>query len=265
MRTRLAAVLVVAAVAAVVARQGSAGPPATVAALGDSITRAFNTDWIPFRDGPSYSWATGSHVPSPARRLGARSYNDAKDGARMRDLPAQAARAVDQQATDVMILMGANDLCHRGVTDMTTVARFHSDFEATMTTLAATSARIEVLSVPDLYRVWQLEKGRFLARTAWRFTHACPALLAHPTSTAPADVARRLLVRRRELGFNRVLATVCAEYAQCRFDGGAVFRTRFGRGDISSRDFFHPSRSGQATLAQVAWWATFGAPSAWSR
>ena len=57
-------------------------------------------------------------------------FNDAKDGARMRDLPAQAARAASQGADHVLILMGANDICHGDVAAMTSTARFRSDFES---------------------------------------------------------------------------------------------------------------------------------------
>ena len=109
-------------------------------------------------------------------------------------------------------------------------------------------------------RLWQIEKGHFLARTAWRFLHTCDALLQRPQSNALEDVARRTLVRDRLLSLNDVLRDVCAEYVQCNYDGGAAFRTRFDRGDVSSRDFFHPSRDGQELLAGVAWRTGFTAP-----
>ena len=236
----------------------TASPPPTMAALGDSVTRGFNTGFIPFRDAPSHSWAA-----SAAKRLQyGTAFNDAKDGARMRDLPGQATRAAGQGVDRVLILMGANDVCHGSVTAMTSVTRFRSDFEAALRVFATLlpDARIEVLSIPDLYRLWQIESGRFLARTAWWFLHLCDALLANPRSTAPEDVARRALVRDRLSAFNQVLSDACAEYSQCTYDGGAAFQTRFGRGDISSRDFFHPSRSGQEKLADVAWRTTLREP-----
>src|SRR5262249_54450900 len=173
-----------------------------------------------------------TQVASPVHRLGLRlAYNDAKDGARMRDLPAQASRAATQDADAVLLLMGANDICHGGVSAMTSTTRFRTDFEAALRAVTARlpDARIEVLSIPDLYRLWQIESGRFLARTAWRLLHPCDALLARPQSTAPADVARRSLVRTRLSSFNDILGDVCAEYAQCVYDRGAVYRTRFER------------------------------------
>jgi hypothetical protein len=46
----------------------------------------------------------------------------------------------------------------------------------------------------------------------------------------------------------------------CRFDGGAVFNFQFSTSHVSRLDYFHPSLSGQATLATItweqSWWAT---------
>ena len=57
--------------------------------------------------------------------------------------------------------------------------------------------------------------------------------------------------------YNAQLREVCAQYVHCRFDGGVVFDTAFVRSDVTTRDYFHPSTSGQAKLAAVTWGATF--------
>ena len=179
MRRGLALLVVLVAVLSGAA--SAATPSPTTTALGDSITRGFNAGLVPFRDAPSYSWATGTDVSSAAQRLQSRAvFNDAKDGARMRDLPAQAARAAAQGADRVLILMGANDICHGDVAAMTSTARFRSDFESALRVFATRlpDARIEVMSIPDLYGLWQIESDRLLARTAWRFLHLCDALLS---------------------------------------------------------------------------------------
>jgi len=54
-----------------------------------------------------------------------------------------------------------------------------------------------------------------------------------------------------------VLAEACAVYIHCRFDDDAVFDDRFTADDVSTRDYFHPSRRGQRRLAEVSWAATF--------
>src|SRR5437660_5022841 len=88
-------------------------------------------------------------------------------------------------------------------------------------------------------------------------------MLAKMQSTAHPDVDRRNRVSQRLVDFNTQLAEVCAGYSHCRFDNNAVFNTAFTPSDVSTRDYFHPSISGQAQLAAVSYAAgyDFGAPS----
>ena len=88
---------------------------------------------------------------------------------------------------------------------------------------------------------------------AWNTYHECDALLANPTSTDPADVARRDAFRQRVIDYNTQLATICAKYSQCQFDNGAGFNARFTTADVSTVDYFHPSIDGQTLIANVAW------------
>lgn len=46
---------------------------------------------------------------------------------------------------------------------------------------------------------------------------------------------------------------MCALYAQCVWDGWNTFCTAFAASDVSTRDYFHPSVSGQKKLATVSW------------
>ena len=110
-----------------------------------------------------------------------------------------------------------------------------------------------------MYRLWELFKDDWVARTAWDAFDVCQSLLADPLSTDADDVARRANVRNRVIAFNAVLAEVCAGYAKCRFDGNAVYNTDFTTSDVSHRDYFHPSLSGQAKLAQTTWNQSFWA------
>ena len=239
-----------------------------MASTGDSITRAFNTCTFPFIDCPSNSWSTGtsSAVNSHYRRILAaspaisgRNRNDAVSGAEMSDLQAQVQRAVGQSVEYVTILMGANDACASSEAGMTPVATYRAQFAAAMATLSAglPSARICVVSVPDLYRLWQIYHDSFLARTTWTLVGICQSMLARPGSTAQADEDRRLRVRQRVIDYNAQLAAVCAEYVHCRFDGNAAFNANFVRSDVSTRDYFHPSVAGQAKAAAVTWAAGF--------
>jgi lysophospholipase L1-like esterase len=244
--------------------------PRSIASTGDSITRAFNTGWLPFTDNPAASWSTGSEseVQSHYLRLRAvnpeiagHNYNDAASGARMRDLASQMAKAAGQHAQYVTVLMGANDVCTDSENGMTSLADFRSQFSAAMDTIASRDprARILVVSIPDIYRLWQLYKDDFLARVAWATFDICQSMLADPTSTDQADVDRRLRVQQRNIAFNAILADVCGQYARCKFDGNAAFNTGFSRADVSKRDYFHPSKAGEAKLAAVTWQAGFWA------
>jgi len=239
-----------------------------MASTGDSITRAFNTCTFPFFDCPSNSFSTGtsSAVNSLYRRILAanpaisgRNPNDAVSGAEMVDLQAQVQRAVGQAVEYVTILMGANDACASSEAGMTPVATYRSQFSGALATLSAglPSARIYVVSVPDLYRLWQIYRDSFAARTTWSLLGICQSMLARPGSTAQADEDRRLRVRQRVIDYNAQLAAVCATYVHCRFDGNAAFNADFVRSDVSTRDYFHPSVAGQAKAAAVTWAAGF--------
>jgi lysophospholipase L1-like esterase len=263
-----AAVLALAAAPAAESDPGKVGYPSAITALGDSITKAYNTGLRPFRDDASYSWATGtrSSVGSAYLRIrranpgiDGRRVNAAKDGARMRDLVSQAETAVRQGAEYVTVMLGSNDVCRPSEARMTTVPTFRAQLESGLRVLSAglPDARIQLVSIPDVYRLWELYRGSFVARTVWETAGICRSLLARARSSSRADVERRAHVRERTIAFNRQLAEVCAAYVHCRFDGNAVFVTRFAKRDISPLDYFHPSRSGQARLAAVVWAKTF--------
>jgi lysophospholipase L1-like esterase len=177
----------------------------------------------------------------------------------MANLAGQMQTAVGQRVQYVTVLMGGNDLCTASVGTMTSVATFRSQFTAAMNTLTSglPSVRVLVVSIPNAYRLWQLFKDNFLARTVWATFGVCQSLLANPLSTATADVTRRETVLQRNQAYNDVLRNTCALYIQCRFDGYAVFNTVFVASDITGRDYFHPSTSGQAKLASVTWAAGY--------
>ncbi len=57
----------------------------------------------------------------------------------------------------------------------------------------------------------------------------------------------------RNVDFNTVLGTVCAEFAACRFDGNRVFDHTITAVEVSIVDFFHPSMEGLRNLAETTW------------
>ncbi len=244
------------------------GYPNSMAATGDSITRAYETGTVPFSDAVGNSWSTGARasVQSHYGRILAaepailgRNFNDAVTGAKVAGLEAQVQQGNDQGVAYVTILIGANDLCTRTVGGMTSVADFRSQFEQAMIALSAGSprARIHVVSIPNVYRLWLILKDDLVARLVWRTLDVCQSLLERPRSTDPSDVTRRATVRQRTIDFNAQLADVCAMYIHCRFDQNAVFTDPFRSDDVSTRDYFHPSLQGQERLAKVSWSVDF--------
>ncbi|KUN86030.1 hypothetical protein AQJ66_12420 [Streptomyces bungoensis] len=235
--------------------------PDSVAAVGDSITRGFDACDV-LSDCPQVSWATGSdaQVDSLAvRLLGAagaarRSWNYAQTGARMSDLPGQMARAVKRRPALVTVMAGANDACRSSASAMTPVADFRADFEKALGTLrrALPKSQVYVASVPNLKRLWAQGRTNPLGKQVWKLG-ICPSMLADADDLTSAAVVRRDTVQQRVEAYNEVLKEVCAKDRRCRFDGDAVFDYRFGTEQLSQWDWFHPSRNGQARLAEIAY------------
>lgn len=248
------------------ATSAAAAPPlpARMAALGDSITQASMTCSLLLAC-PTNSWSTGSasSVASHASRLrvaGASltAVNYAVPGAVSSALPAQARRAAAIGASYVTIEIGANDACASSVAAMTGTATFAANVQTALTALATSSAQPEIFvaSIPNLKRMWELNKSSSSARLAWAFLRPCDSMLKNPTSTSATDAARRDAVQQRVNEYNAALEAACAATAKCRFDGYAVANYAFAPSDISTRDYFHPSLSGQRTLAAITWAAS---------
>ncbi|MEU9984668.1 SGNH/GDSL hydrolase family protein [Streptomyces sp. NPDC050856] len=234
--------------------------PASIAAVGDSITRGYDACSV-LADCPEVSWATGSdeRVNSLALRLlgargvATRSWNFARSGARMAQLPGQMAQAAARKPALVTVLVGANDAC-RDTTDlMTPVDAFRASFEEAMRRLRAAAPRTQVYvsSVPDLKRLWSEGRGNPLGKQVWKLG-LCASMLAGADDLGEAAERRRALVHDQVVAYNEVLREVCAEDRHCRYDGGAVFAYRFTGAQLSPWDWFHPGLGGQQRLAEIA-------------
>ncbi|MGW8060751.1 SGNH/GDSL hydrolase family protein [Streptomyces ziwulingensis] len=235
--------------------------PESVAAVGDSITRGFDACTV-LSDCPEVSWATGAsaEVDSLAVRLlgrtGAaeRSWNYAVTGSRMADLAGQVTRAAARKPELVAVMAGANDACRETTSAMTPVADFRDRFEEAMATLREKlpTAQVYVASIPDLKRLWSEGRTNPLGKQVWKLG-ICPSMLGDADALDAAATQRRNTVRDRVEAYNGVLREVCAKDRRCRTDGGAVHAFRFGTGQLSRWDWFHPSVDGQARLAEIAY------------
>jgi lysophospholipase L1-like esterase len=190
-----------------------------------------------------------------------RTFNDAKSGAKMNDLARQAGLAVSRGVDYVTVLLGANDACTGSVASMTSVAAYRSQLDAGLAVLrdGLPSARILVVSVPDVQQLHVLFRDDATARDRWDLFNICQSMLVRPGSDDPADVSRRAAVTQRVRDFNTQLEQACAALNdlalpdRCRLDAGAVFGTRFTPELVSSFDYFHPSLAGQAALSAGTW------------
>jgi lysophospholipase L1-like esterase len=252
----------------VLARPAYAVYPNSMAATGDSMTKAFNACTPTFRDCPALSWSVGTNssvnsiynrILSANPAIRGNNFNDARSGSVMSALPGQVTTAAGQRVEYVTILMGANDACASSEATMTSVASFRADFQSAIDILRARlpGARISVVSIPDVYWLWDLLHTNPDAVAAWRSLGVCQSMLARPGSLQRADEERRRRVRQRVVDFNDVLESVCVAYAQCRYDNDTGFNYRFRASEVSTVDYFHPSLSGQRKIAILQWGATW--------
>ncbi len=263
-RRLLAAIVIALCLVALASSAALAVFPSSMAATGDSITRAFNTCRTAFTDCPANSWATGTEAAVNSfylrileRNAGIREHlhNDAVSGARMAELNGQVTTAVGQSVEYLTIEMGANDACTSEEGNMTSVASFRSSFESAIRTLRERlpGARISVGSIPNIYNLWSVLHTNRTALSTWSLFRICQSMLRRAESTTREDEERRLRVQRREVEFNEVLSSVCATYERCQYDRGTGYEFRFEAGEVSTNDYFHPSVRGQATIARIEW------------
>jgi hypothetical protein len=110
-----------------------------------------------------------------------------------------------------------------------------------------------VSSIPNIYNLWSVLHRNFLAQTVWAAAKICQSMLA--VTNTDSD---RQKVAAHEVELNTALQTTCATYsAFCKWDNLATYHTSFSSSQVSTLDYFHPNKSGQATLANVTWAASY--------
>ena len=238
--------------------------PNSMASTGDSITRAYDINWLHLlSDSPQYSWSTGysSSVSSQYERILAlnpaingHEFNDAKTGAKMADLDGQVKTAASQQVQYLTVFMGANDLCTSSAATMTPTATFTAQFEQALHDFFAAdpSAHVYVSSLPNIYQLWSVLHNNSSARSTWSLFGICQSMLNNSNTEA-----QRQLVVAQEAADNQALLNTCAQYANCRWDNLAGFNFVFPAGDISTVDYFHPNIQGQNDVARITWKASY--------
>jgi lysophospholipase L1-like esterase len=238
--------------------------PNSIAALGDSLSVGWNSCGS-VGSCPAASWSIGTTVDSHYQRILAVNSSIsgnasalATPGVPMYSLLSQANAAVGLGSQYITILMGTNDVCRPKESQMTSAATFQTQFKAAMDaiTTGSPSTRVFVASIPDLKRIWTINKGNPSAITAWSSV-LCKSMFANPASTAPADAARRDRVHQRIVDLNTVLANVCMQYANCKFDGNATFAHQWTPAEMSTIDYIHFASAGEASLAAFTYAAGY--------
>jgi lysophospholipase L1-like esterase len=259
--------------------------PSLLGAIGDSYSQAFNVAPIYPRENPQFSWVVGTAkndgVYSLAERFAAlgrapvlvdaatisRKMNDAPRQAR--EVVAAAGKLSPGQTAYVTLELGTNDLCDVSLTDP---AAFESDLRSAVSILRAglpAGSRILMMSVPDFGHFRVITQGDPTARAklAKSTTNNCPPFLGSnsPTTMDQAETYLRL--------YDASLTKVCDEIAATDAPTGKLYCTSsqsrlsmsdFTIADMGTIDYFHPSLTGQAKMADAAWaadvWSTAPLP-----
>ncbi len=255
--------------------------PRRLSSTGDSLTAGGSAEH--YGPNPNASWVNGyygywqrllglTNVRSHNQRITARwgpegraNYMNAFGGADMFDFPAQAARAVYQQAQYVTVLMGHNDVCQDNVWEIPSDEQFETNFRAGMELLRQglpNGATIYVLGIADISRLYGIARekealGIVDCETLWTTNpldwFPCRTML-DPSNTE----ADREYVRGRNIAFNEILQRVTAEYQagdqhHYYYFTESLFVYPLIESDISDLDCFHPSAQGQRTISQITW------------
>lgn len=149
--------------------------------------------------------------------------------------------------------MGANDVCTSTIARMTTPATFATQFQSAIDTINANdpTAVVYVVSIPHIYQLWQIEHTNPYAYGTWWAAKICQSMLS--TSNTDAD---RAVVDQRNRDLNGVLASLTSNAGPNFFwDNNATFNYNFVDSEVSHLDYFHPSLTGQNSLATVTWGA----------
>ncbi|MDE1821297.1 MAG: hypothetical protein KGI98_10700 [Euryarchaeota archaeon] len=243
--------------------------PQVYAALGDSITPAYDSDSNPAHLGeqPWYSYAVGNNtnlrgnVFSFYQRLltiypnttGQRLTEHllAVPGDKAMDMVWQSVDAVEERAGFVTILIGGNDVCHSssGTPAPTSVANFSQSLNHTFRVLGAGLAPNAVIAMANVVNVtilWDLFGGNSQAQLVWQNT--CPALL-----TSSGRAMMEYMIRAYNHMEALIVANATAHFSQT-ISTWDIGNLSFSALDVNTLDFFHPSPFGHAEIADE-WWA----------
>jgi lysophospholipase L1-like esterase len=260
--------------------------PALLAAIGDSYSQAYSVSPEYRYDHPQFSWVVGTAKDdgvlsllerfqalgaSPVVVDAATSGRKMIDAQRQANLVVAAAKKLGPgQTAYVTFELGTNDLCDDPKTD---AASFDAQLRTAVGILRAglpPGSRILMLSIPDFphfHTMTQADPTTRAALLLWVNSNRCPPYLGTygPSTTA---VSNSYLAK-----YDASLEKVCQEIdaaegagggLHCTYNAALLADSDFTATDLSTYDYFHPSLTGQAKMAEDAWradaWASMPLP-----
>lgn len=226
-------------------------------AVGDSITRGFNSGGILAH--PENSWAVGrghhEDFISHRQRLTDLGYKvvvrDASlSGAKSGNLKRQVRKLRKMKRLDyVTFLMGANDVCSWSADHASQLALYESRIREAVDSLIEHSPDVKILmlAIPDMMNLWALGVNSNCQKK-WNMIGFCKNLLAESVT----DLERKYFGERLS-DANHALRRVSSDYPENIRLVQSTGEIQFELAHVSPIDCFHPSVSGQGLLSEESW------------
>jgi lysophospholipase L1-like esterase len=251
--------------------------PSLLGAIGDSYSQAWSVSPDYLFDHPQFSWVVGTDKSdgvtsllerfralggSPAVVDAATSGKKINDALRQANLVVAAAKKLAAgQTAYVTFELGTNDIC-ASPDFMTDPAAFAAQLQSAVGALRAglpAGSRILILPVPDFPHFREIT----LADDAARQLLALPANLNRcapylGTSSASALIKANDYLSQYDADLKAACDDIDANEAAtgrlyCTYNAALLADSDFTIDDLSTVDYFHPSLSGQAKMAEDAW------------
>jgi len=253
--------------------------PALIGAIGDSYTQAFSVSPAYLYDHTQFSWVIGTDKNDGVfsllerfRALGgsptvvdaATSGKKMDDATRQANLVVAAAKKLGPGKTAyVTFELGTNDLC-ASPDPMTDPVEFGAQLQTAVVVLRAglpAGSRILMLSVPDFLHFREITQADPTAKATLALPQNANRCAPYLGASSPSSLAggNDYLAR-----YDASLKVACddinthggtAGQIHCTYSEFWLADSDFTITDLSTVDYFHPSLSGQAKMAEDAWQA----------
>ena len=270
-RTLIGGLVIVAVIVAAPAGAGrlaAAGYPSSMVVLGGSDAVGYGSDPAhPYAVAPADSWATGTNtaVNSIYLRLLAvnpaikgHNFNVARGDGGIEALAGQVDRALNLEPKPQLVLVQVSGDIRCDGQDEGRVTPFGTDVSNALGRLSKGLPDARILLVSSWGSISSYLTYLRGLPTGARLKHAgkgpCQLVLS-PTGAVEASHAA--YIEKFIRAYDGQLASVCKQFPNCHYDGGAAARWGVTAEDISL-DQEHLTSQGQAKLAAIEWAAMAG-------